>query len=114
MSNYQHSKDLEGQVLTLIEAIVPSQEQATAAKSIFRRLFHEWSMGIDVGMTGTDSKACSSEPDDWEAKLVILSPGLMKKEKRKRIADWLLEHSKAIVRDGEQYTDDVFTGRFMR
>lgn len=53
MSNYNHAKDLEGQVLTLIEAIVPEVERATAAKSIFRRLFHEWVEGLDVGMSGT-------------------------------------------------------------
>lgn len=51
MSNYNHAKDLEGQVLTLIEAIVPEVERATAAKSIFRRLFHEWVEGLDVGET---------------------------------------------------------------
>ncbi len=52
MSNYNHAKDLEGQVLTLIEAIVPEAERATAAKSIFRRLFHEWVEGLDVGIVG--------------------------------------------------------------
>ena len=54
MSNYNHAKDLEGQVLTLIEAIVPEVERATAAKSIFRRLFHEWVEGLDV----ESSKPC--------------------------------------------------------
>lgn len=59
MSNYNHAKDLEGQVLTLIEAIVPEAERATAAKSIFRRLFHEWVEGLDVGMAkyGTEDSA---------------------------------------------------------
>lgn len=57
MSNYNHAKDLEGQVLTLIEAIVPEVDRATAAKSIFRRLFHEWVEGLDVG---TDGEKCGS------------------------------------------------------
>lgn len=47
--NYKIAKDLEGQVLTLIEAIVPEETRAVAAKSIFRRLFHEWVQKLDVG-----------------------------------------------------------------
>lgn len=60
MSNYKHAKDLEGQVLTLIEAIVPEVARAEAAKSIFRRLFHEWVDGLDVGMTGVAGVAEST------------------------------------------------------
>lgn len=115
MSNYNHAKDLEGQVLTLIEAIVPNSEQAVAAKSIFRRLFHEWSMGIDVGYSSNGSCDTESNQKQWEAKIEIVSPGNMSKEKRKLISEWLVQHSKDLLKEGHKYVDnDVFVGRYMK
>lgn len=47
-----------------------------------------------------------------EARLTIYGVGKMTKARRKQIAAWLRERADSIVKEGDEYTDKRFVGRF--